>query len=229
MMSTESDRILERYARRADNDRYSPLLASSYMMLQEKERALIQYLVRFSFAPVESKRVLEIGCGTGANLLQLLRLGFRPENLVGNELIEERAAAASARLPSAVRILHGDASELRLPAASFDIVYQSTVFSSILDRKLQARIARRMWEWVRCGGAILWYDFVYDNPNNPDVRGVPLSRVRELFPDGTVHHRRVTLAPPLARVLTRLAPQLYTVANLAPFLRTHVLCWIEKK
>ena len=41
-----------------------------------------------------------------------------------------------------------------------------------------------MWRWVRPGGGVLWYDFTFDNPRNPDVRGVPLARVRELFPHG---------------------------------------------
>ena len=81
---------------------------------------------------------------------------------------------------------------------------------------------------ARPGGGVLWYDFAFDNPRNPDVRGVPVSRIRQLFPEGAVLARRITLAPPLARFLTRVHPQLYTAANVLPFLRTHVLCWIRK-
>jgi hypothetical protein len=40
--------------------------------------------------------------------------------------------------------------------------------------------------------------------------------------------RRVTLAPPLARALTRVHPALYTAFNALPLLRTHLLCWIVK-
>jgi hypothetical protein len=85
-----------------------------------------------------------------------------------------------------------------------------------------------MWRWVRPGGGVLWYDFTVDNPRNPDVRGVPLARVRALFPVGRVHARRVTLAPPIARVVTRLHPALYTLLNTLPPLRTHMLAWIAK-
>ena len=35
---------------------------------------------------------------------------------------------------------------------------------------------RAHWE-KRAGGAVLWYDFTWDNPRNRDVRGVPLARV----------------------------------------------------
>jgi hypothetical protein len=57
---------------------------------------------------------------------------------------------------------------------------------------------------------------------------VPLNRVRKLFPGGTMQARRITLAPPVARAVTRLHPSLYTVLNTIPLLRTHLLAWIGK-
>jgi hypothetical protein len=75
---------------------------------------------------------------------------------------------------------------------------------------------------------VLWYDFTVDNPRNPDVRGVPPGRVRQLFPAGRIDVRRVTLAPPLARRVVRWHPALYTAFNALPLLRTHALCWIAK-
>jgi hypothetical protein len=38
----------------------------------------------------------------------------------------------------------------------------------------------------------------------------------------------VTLAPPLARGVCRWHPSLYTLLNLLPLLRTHVLAWVQK-
>jgi ubiquinone/menaquinone biosynthesis C-methylase UbiE len=131
-------------------------------------------------------------------------------------------------LPQDVRIFPGDASALPFKDASFDIVYQSTVFSSILDDELLCRIAEAMWRWVRPGGGVLWYDFTFNNPANPDVRGVPLKRVRALFPQGRLSFRRVTLAPPISRRVARVHPVMYGVFNSLPLLRTHVLCFIQK-
>jgi len=85
-----------------------------------------------------------------------------------------------------------------------------------------------MWELTKRGGGVLWYDFIYDNPENPDVRGVPIRRIRELFPEGRMRYWRLTLAPPIARRVCRIHPCLYYVFNVFPFLRTHVLCWIAK-
>ena len=173
-------------------------------------------------------RLLEVGCGSGGNLLELLRLGFRPEHVAGAELLPERLAAARATLPAATVLHGGDATALALEAQSQDIVFVSTVFSSLLDDAFQQRLAETMWRWVRPGGGVLWYDFTVDNPANADVRGVPLARVHELFPQGRVQSERVTLAPPLARRVVRLHPALYTVFNSIPWLRTHRLAWIAK-
>jgi SAM-dependent methyltransferase len=223
--------IEERYDRRArgpDSGLYDPLDPYVAMARQEWERALIRCLRRSGLVPLGDKRVLEVGCGGGKNLAELIRLGFRPHNLVGNELRDDRLALARARLPDAVALLPGDASTLDLEDGSFDVVYQSTVFTSILDDDFQQRLAGRMWALTRPGGGILWYDFVWDNPRNPDVRGVPVGRIRRLFPEGIVRRWAITLAPPIGRRLCRVSPALYAIANALPPLRTHVLCWIRK-
>ena len=72
----------------------------------------------------------------------------------------------------------GDATQAPVAPGSQDIVLQSTVFSSLLDDAFQQRLADTMWRWLKPGGAVLWYDFTVNNPRNPDVRGVPLARVR---------------------------------------------------
>ena len=220
--------VAARYARRDVGDRYSPLRPEVCLSRQERQRALVSLLRRHAPQPPAALDVLEVGCGAGDNLLELLALGFAPERLVGNELLPERAAAARRRLPAALALHEGDALALPFAPASFDVVLQSTVFSSLLDDAFQQRLAAAMWRWVRPGGAVLWYDFVFDNPRNADVRGVPLARVRTLFPEAQPHVRRVTLAPPLARAACRIHPALYGVLNALPLLRTHRLVWLAK-
>ena len=224
----EPDAVAERYARRAASDRYSLLKPDVWQTLHERQRAMLTLFARLGWTDLASKRLLEVGCGGGANLLELLRLGFAPEHLCGAELLPERHAQARRVLPAAVALHAGDALLLDLPAGSQDAVFVSTVFSSLLDDAFQQRLADAMWRWTKPGGGVLWYDFTVDNPRNPDVRGVPLARVRALFPHGEVQARRITLAPPIARAVTRVHPALYTLFNLLPPLRTHVLVWIAK-
>ena len=222
--------IRERYQRRTSlpASRYSRFSTDVLLSVQQRQYATVKLLAANDIQSLQGLDVFEIGCGGGSNLLEFLLLGATPERLVGNELITERLQQARSVLPATVRLLAGNAAELSIAESSFDIVYQSTVFSSVLDDTLQQNIAAAMWKWVRPGGGILWYDFTFNNPRNPDVRGVPLRRVRELFPQARITTRRITLAPPLARAVVRVHPALYGLFNSVPWLRPHILCGIEK-
>ena len=224
----ETDAVAARYARRDVGARYSLLRPDVWHTVQERQRAMLRLFVKLGFTDLSTLRVLEVGCGSGGNLLELLRLGFAPDRISGIELLPDRFAAARAALPVALSLHCGDALQVALPAASQDIVFVSTVFSSLLDDAFQQRLADAMWRWVQPGGGVLWYDFTVNNPRNPDVRGVPLGRLRTLFPHGRVQAQRVTLAPPIARAVTRLHPGLYPLFNALPLLRTHVLAWVAK-
>jgi len=225
----ELESVRERYDRRVARDlRYSLLNPAALLMYQERQRAMIRLFARIGLTELNCVELVEVGSGDGGNLLELLRMGCAPDRLSGIELLPERHAAARARLPTSVRLSLGDAVVASVEEASCDIVLASTVFSSLLDNTFQQRLADTMWRWVKPGGGVLWYDFTVDNPRNADVRGVPLKRIRALFPNGRVQAQRVTLAPPIARRVTAVHPSLYTLFNTVPLLRTHVLAWIAK-
>ncbi len=209
--------------------KYNPLNPAIYMINQEKERVFIKWLKKFDLSVIQNLRLLEIGCGGGQNLLQFIKLGFSPNLLVGNELLSERVESAKKKLPNDLKIIEGDALKVNLPLGYFDIVFQSMVFSSILNKEFKYALAQKMWKLVKPGGGILWYDFIYDNPKNPDVKGIPFKEVRELFPYSDIQKWRVTLAPPISRVVTSIHPLLYNVINIFPLLRSHILCWSVKK
>jgi len=225
----EAAAVRERYARRAPQDpRYSLRHPAALRAWQERERATLALFTRLGLPDLATLRLLEVGCGSGSQLLNALIWGFAPEHLQGIELLPERYAAARMLLPPAVQLLQGDATQANVAPGSQHIVLQSTVFSSLLDDAFQQHLADAMWRWVRPGGGVLWYDFTVNNPRNADVRGVPLARVRQLFPQAQLTAQRLTLAPPLARAACRVHPALYTALNLLPPLRTHVLAWLAK-
>ena len=91
------------------------------------------------------------------------------------------------------------------------------------------QLANKMWSWLRPGGAVLWYDFTYNNPSNIDVRGVIMDRIKQLFPEEMIYSQKLTLVPLISRRVCKLHSILYNLFNILPFLRTHELCWIEKK
>ena len=212
--------------------RHAWLQPDVWQSLQERQRVMARLFVELGWFDLSQRRALEVGCGAGGNLLELLRMGFMPRHLKGIEIDLDRHAHACEVLPSALRLLHGDAlgdeAQRVIGPLSQDLVMQATVFSSILDEAVQCRLADAMWRWVRPGGGVLWYDFTVDNPRNPKVRGVPVERVQQLFPHARLRVRPVTLAPPVARWACRRHPALYHLFNALPGLRTHVLIWAEK-
>ncbi len=224
----DRDAMASRYARRGAPERYSLLRPDVWQSVQERQGAMLALFAHAGWNDFADKRVVEVGCGSGGNLLELLRLGFAPELMTGIELLSERFAQARHVLPAALRLIEGDAVVAPIEAGSQQLVLQSTVFTSLLDAGTRSALAAAMWRWLAPGGAVLWYDFTVNNPRNPDVRGVPSSELSALFPQARITARRVTLAPPLARAVCRVHPRLYPLFNALPLLRTHVLAWIAK-
>lgn len=102
------------------------------------------------------------------------------------------------------------------------------VFTSILDKEFKEALATRIWSLIKPGGGLLWYDFSFNNTLNPDVKGIKFRELQQMFVDSEITRWRITLAPPLARMIKGYAP-LYNFLNLFPLLRTDLLCWIRKK
>lgn len=207
---------------------YSILAPHTIYQHQERERKIVN-LLRDKSIELSKARICELGCGSGAKLLELIRFGFDPSNLYGVELIEERYQKALHVLPRACSLYCGNASDIDLQDGYFDIVYLSTVFSSILDDDLRSEVGERSWQLLKPGGAVLIYDFVYNNPSNPNVKALKSVEVKNLFPAAeSIEQWRLTVAPPVSRVACRLLPQLYSLLSLIPFLKTHRLFWVSK-
>jgi len=197
-------------------------------MIQERERRLLTLLNRYGFASLKEKKILEVGCGTGYWLREFIKWGALPENVTGIDLLADRVSKARRLCPPAVRIQCASAAQLPFANERFDLVLQSTVFTSILDPDLKRRVAAEMMRVVKPEGLILWYDYYVNNPWNSDVRGVKRREIALLFSGCRIELERITLLPPLARLL---APYSYLGCHLLeklPPLCTHYLGVIQK-
>jgi len=213
--------VYEKRERSIPEDFYSLLKPANLLPSQELERKLASLLARDQGLPLRKKRVLEVGCGYGILLQLFLRLGAKPENLVGVDLLDDRILAARKLLPSTSSLICGNAEDLGFADASFDIVLQSMLFSSILDRDTRKHIAAEMLRLLAPNGFILWHDFFLDNPSNPDVKGMRKRDVAECFPNCRLALVKTTLAPPIARCIPGGSPLVYCLLASIPFLRSH--------
>ena len=208
----EATRILREYERRErelPSNYYSVFRPSILFAKQQRVRTVIKALSREGMDPLSGRKVLEVGCGKGNWLADMEDWGAKRENLSGIELDLQRKAQAAARfaahqdetgrvLAPGADIRIGNATTLPWADESFDIVIQSTVFSSILDHDMKHRVAEEMARVLMPLGIIIWYDFSYNNPRNPNVRGIGHREIRSLFPGFSTGFHRITLAPPLA-------------------------------
>jgi len=200
----EERRIKEVYAGRSVKIKrgfYSFFSPGSLFIYQERERRMLDLLTEYGCTSLEQKRILEVGCGSGVWIRELIKWGAQPENLVGIDLLPERITRARALCPTSVAFEIGNAARLRFPSASFDVILQATVFSSILDPEVRTNVAQEMLRTLKPGGSILWYDFFVKRRQNLDVVGIGKKEILRLFPKCQVVLQRVTLAPPIARLL----------------------------
>ncbi|HVM92309.1 MAG TPA: methyltransferase domain-containing protein [Terriglobales bacterium] len=215
------DRIQSKHA-----SRYSRANPGHLYALQEREATMAALFHSIGVDSLAGLRILDVGCGSGATLRQYLDYGASPEQLWGIDLLPVFAEKARSLN---LQVTVGSASDLPFPDCSFDLISQFTLFTSVLDPGMKRQIAHEMDRALKPGGKLLWYDFAVDNPNNPNVRGVRLAEVRSLFPGYSITSRRITLVPPLGRMLGRLGPAVYLLVSRVRFLCTHYLCLLEKQ
>jgi ubiquinone/menaquinone biosynthesis C-methylase UbiE len=224
----EEARIRAAYARRVGDGRYSWFNPSYVFIMQQLEHRLLNLLRATGSAPFDSRQILEIGCGTGHWLREFIKWGASPENVTGIDLLADRIAMARRLCPGGVRLECGSAAQLPFSESSYDLVLQSTVFTSILDHNMRKAVAAEMVRVVRPNGVIIWYDYHVNNPWNRDVRGVKRSEIRKLFPECQIELQRMTLLPPLARLLAPYSLLACYLLEKIPPLCTHYLGVIRK-
>src|SRR5438445_13751621 len=140
-LRAEESRIRAAYERRTVADAHCPWFDHGHLfIMQQLERRIWASLRFHGLDPLHSRRILEVGCGTGHWLRQFIQWGANPENLMGMDLLERRVAQAKRLCSSHVKIHRANAATLAFADSSFDLVFQRTVFTSILDSELKAKV-----------------------------------------------------------------------------------------
>lgn len=205
---------------------YSPLNVAYLFMIQQRQRAVLDLFRKLGMRSLAHVRILEVGCGQGDVLHDLLFHRMVSHNLHGAELLSDRLMIAKQRFPG-INYVIADAQNLPYADFRFDLVLQYTVFSSVLDDDIKASMAREMLRVVKKpGGLILWYDF-WLNPTNAQTKGIRKAEIKRLFPNCGFTFLRTTLAPPIARKLVPFSWSLSLLLEKLTLLNTHFLVAIR--
>jgi ubiquinone/menaquinone biosynthesis C-methylase UbiE len=227
----EIDRLAEVYREyrgdRGFQAKWSSANPGNRAMARERQCWLTRLLKAYDFFPLTERRILDVGCGGGANLASFKDVGASSANLYGVDLMPERIALAKESFPD-IQFQVGNAENLVFQSAYFDLVLLYTVFSSILDIRMARNVVQEVSRVLKPGGAIVWYDFIYNNPSNPHVRGLKRPAICDLFREFHIELHKITLFPPLARRLGPLTSVLYMALAAIPQLRTHYLGLLRK-
>lgn len=95
-----------------------------YLSEQERYRIYPWLYEAAEFCSHAGEQVLEVGCGTGSDLLQFARHGAYA---TGVDITERHLALARERVGKAARVLRADARSLPFPTATFDFAYSHGV------------------------------------------------------------------------------------------------------
>lgn len=194
---------------------------------QERYEQLLHFFRGAEFGSLEKLRVLDVGCGSGGHLRRMAEFGVPPASCFGVDLFRESLCGAR-RLNPNIHFVEAHGAQLPFGDEVFDLVFQYTMLTSVLDLRLRREIVSEMRRVLRPGGYLIWYDFAYSNPRNPNVRGIGRKEIRQLLRGFRINFRRVTLAPPIGRPAARVSPLLYRLLAAVPLLRSHHYCFGRK-
>ncbi|HUG24363.1 class I SAM-dependent methyltransferase [Piscinibacter sp.] len=188
---------------------------------QERERAVLHAFSR-AHLDLHGLQWLDVGCGRGVEFPNYLRWGAEVDHLVGVDLMHHRLLAA--REATGVALAQASGSQLPFADASFDIVSQNVVFSSIVDAGVRTAVAAEMLRVLRPGGQVLWYDAARTRGNDPHFQAVSRDEVERLFPAVDWHWQRLTTdLGVIRRVHAAFGERAMRLFDLTGLMKTHLL------
>ena len=205
---------------------WRPDSAASRFMADRKWK-LIEAVLRRERIDVRSAWILDLGVGTGMDGARFGGLNVRPERFIGLDMLEQYARTARISHPW-MNTLAGDAGRLPFPDGRFDLVYQSTMLSSVPEPAHRSTIFREVDRVLASGGAFLSYDTRYPNPWNPNTRPLRAAELRRAFDGWIVKAWSASAILQIQRALAEWSLTACRFLESVPFLRSHLLILARK-
>jgi len=192
----------------------------------QRQAMILKMLRKNGVTSLSNQKVVDFGCGTAARLRNFLDLGAKPENLYGIDLSDKRIQYAKYLHPN-FHFSKGDASQTEFESNFFDIVVNSTMFSSILSDSLSMKISSEIKRVVKNDGIIIWYDLRVNNPWNKNVRGYTKSMILSHFKDCSVELKSITVVPLITKKFN-IPIVIFKLLQYIPIFHTHYIAIIRK-
>jgi SAM-dependent methyltransferase len=168
--------------------------------------------------------IVDLGCGGGWWLGELVQAGVAPERLHGVDLLAGRLQRARVAAPGA-DVRPADVRALPFEDAGFELAFAFTVLSSLPDA---ASVEAALGEASRIlspGGLLLCYEPRIPNPLNRETRLISIGELRTGL-GGELEVTPLTLLPALARRLGPRTARLYPrLARARPLLTHRLVAW----
>ncbi len=127
--------------------------------------------------------VLDVGCGTGENLLYLAGKGHQAWGLDFVPVAIERAKTKAAERGSAAHFLVANALELKKLGTQFDTVIDCGLFHTFTDEERPVFV-RGLGAVLRPGGLLHLLCFSDEEPGTEGPRRISQQEIRDAFQDG---------------------------------------------
>jgi len=224
----ERSRVERVYSAYSSDPYYSRIWSGdTARFLLERKWEGIGRLLSAEGVDTASARLLDLGAGSGGDCDRFRSLGLRPERIVALDLLRDYPRIAR-RSHAWLAALQADGALLPLRDDSFDIVYQSTMLSSVLDRDRRTRILHEVRRVLARRGLFVSYDTRYPNPWNRNTRPVSSAEIAAAFPGCHVRVHSTTPIPQLIRLIRFLPQAAWRAIEGIPPLRSHLLVVVRK-
>jgi cyclopropane fatty-acyl-phospholipid synthase-like methyltransferase len=140
-------------------------------------------IVRLAESGQITGRVLDVGCGTGENILYLAERGLTATGIDGAPTAIRKAKAKAKRRGLQVRFEVADALDLQVPEPPYDTIIDSGLFHVFSDEE-RGRFRDSLGRVIRPGGTYYLMCFSDEQPGDWGPRRVTQAEIRSVFRDG---------------------------------------------
>lgn len=162
--SCDTSQILSDYQKLepGESDTWNPLKDDFELFYRLSFFYSLTKALRLIDLPIESLKVLDMGCGNGRSARVYIDLGLKPKQIVGVDLRSSSIALAK-KLNPAIQFETYDGTHLPFADNYFNFINISGVFSSIKSKESRQNLIQQVCQKLEKGGHVFYYDLYRAN------------------------------------------------------------------